>query len=228
MSSGWEDRAEAFIAWARTPGHDAYWRFRGAFFDIVLPPGRRTLEIGCGEGRVCRDLRDRGHNVTGLDAAPTLVAAAASADPRSEYVVGDAASLPFGDGSFDLVVAYNSLMDVEDMPAAVTEAARVLESGGRFCVCVTHPFRDTGRFASREPGAPFVVEDSYFEEGSYELHVERGGLAFSFSSRTYPLGSYTAALESAGLLLEALREPVGWDDRDTRIPQFLLWRAVKP
>jgi len=33
------------------------------------------------------------------------------------------------DGSFDLVVAYNSLMDVEDMPTTVREAARVLEPG---------------------------------------------------------------------------------------------------
>lgn len=228
MTRGWEDRAEAFIAWARTPGHDAYWQFRDSFFDIVPPPGRRTLEIGCGEGRVCRDLRDRGHNVTGLDAAPTLVAAAASADLRSDYVIGDAAGLPFEDGSFDLVVAYNSLMDVENMPCAVREAARVLESGGRFCVCVTHPFRDAGRFASREPGAPFVVVGSYFEEGSYEFAAERNGLSFTFASRTYPLGSYTRALETAGLLLEALREPVGWDDRDQRMPQFLLWRAVKP
>ena len=228
MSTGWEDRAEGFIAWARTPDHDAYWLYRDAFFDLLPPPGRRTLEVGCGEGRVCRDLRERGHAVTGLDAAPTLVAAAAAADPSSAYVVGVAESLPFEDGSFDLVVAYNSLMDVDDMPAAVGEAARVLEPGGRFCVCVTHPFRDAGRFASREDGAPFVVSSSYFEEGSYELTAERGGLSFTFASHTYPLASYMRALEDAGLLVEALREPVGFDDRDRRMPEFLHLRTLKP
>lgn len=228
MSTGWEDRAEGFIAWARTPNHDAYWLYREAFFELLPPAGRRTLEVGCGEGRVSRDLRDRGHAVTGLDAAPTLVAAAAEADPRSEYVVGAAERLTFEDDSFDLVVAYNSLMDVEDMPVAIAEAARVLESGGRFCVCVTHPFRDAGRFASREDGAPFVVAGSYFEEGSYELTAERDGLSFTFASRTYPLASYMRALEEAGLLVEALREPVGFDDRDRRMPQFLHLRALKP
>ncbi|MCP9487406.1 MAG: class I SAM-dependent methyltransferase [Gaiellaceae bacterium MAG52_C11] len=227
MSTGWEDRAEGLIAWARKPGHDAYWLYRDSFFELVPPPGRRTLEIGCGEGRVSRDLRDRGHAVTGLDAAPTLVAAAADADPASEYVVSVAESLPFEDGSFDLVVAYNSLMDVEDMPAAVGEAARVLESGGRFCVCVTHPFRDAGRFETRENGAPFVVTGSYFEEGTYEFTAERDGLTFTWASRTYPLASYMRALEEASLLVEALREPVGFDDRDRRMPQFLHLRAVK-
>ncbi len=228
MSTGWEDRASGWLGWARTPNHDSYWRYRESFFELLPPPGRRTLEVGCGEGRVCRDLRDRGHHVTGLDAAPTLVAPAADADAVSEYVVGVGENLPFEDGTFDLVVAYNSLMDVEDMPAVIGEAARVLEPGRRFCVCVTHPFRDAGRFAGREPGAPFVIEGSYFAEESYEFAAERDGLAFTFASRTYPLASYARALEDAGLLVEALREPIGPSDRDRRIPEFLHVRALKP
>jgi SAM-dependent methyltransferase len=228
VSTGWEDIAEGWIAWARTPDHDSYWLFRDAFFELLPAAAGRALEVGCGEGRVCRDLRDRGWAVTGADASPTLVAAAAAADPESEYVVADAAALPFANESFDLVVAYNSLMDVDDMPVSIAEAARVLRRGGRFCACVTHPFREAGAFQGRQPGAPFVVEGSYLEEGSYELAVERAGLAFSFSSHTYPLSSYMHALETAVLRVESLREPVGSDDRDTRMPQFLLWRAVKP
>src|ERR671935_2225234 len=123
---GFEDRAQGWLAWARTPGHDAYWTYRDAFFALVSTPSRATLEVGCGEGRVSRDLVARGHRVTGLDASPTLLRAAAEADPASRYVEGAAEALPFPDAAFDLVVAYNSLMDVADMPAAVREAARVL------------------------------------------------------------------------------------------------------
>ena len=227
MSSGWEDRAAGWIAWARTPGHDDYWLVRDAFFELLPTSGGTALEIGCGEGRVCRDLRDLGWSVTGTDASPTLIAAAVAADRESNYAVADAAALPFTNGSFDLVVAYNSLMDVGDMPASVAEAARTLRPGGRLCACVTHPFKEAGAFASREDGAPFVVEGSYFDEGSYEVAAERDGLAFAFASRTFTLASYARALEEAGLLLEALREPAGRDDRDTRVPQFLLWRARK-
>ncbi len=50
MSTGWEDRAAGFVACARAPGHDAYWDFRDFFFDLLPPPGRVALEIGCGEG----------------------------------------------------------------------------------------------------------------------------------------------------------------------------------
>ena len=83
---GFEERAQGWLAWARTPGHDAYWRYRDAFFALVPAPGAATLEVGCGEGRVARDLVARGHRVTALDASPTLLRAAAEADPASRYV----------------------------------------------------------------------------------------------------------------------------------------------
>jgi SAM-dependent methyltransferase len=76
----WEWQADRWLRWARTPGHDSYWHYREAFFDAIVPePGRRTLEVGCGEGRVARDLADRGHRVVAVDASPTLVGHAADA-----------------------------------------------------------------------------------------------------------------------------------------------------
>jgi SAM-dependent methyltransferase len=158
----WEWQADRWLRWARTPGHDSYWDYREAFFAGIVPkPGRRTLEVGCGEGRVARDLVQRGHQVVAVDMSPTLVGHAAEVDPDGRYLVADAAALPFRDGSFDAVVAYNSLMDVDDMRAAVAEAARVLEPGGRLCVCVTHPTADAGSFDGNEPDAPFTIPGAY-------------------------------------------------------------------
>ena len=231
MTAGFEDRASDWIRFARTEGHDSYWRYRDAFFDLLPPAPARALEVGCGEGRVARDLADRGYAVTGLDIAPSLVAAAADADPRSEYVVGDASGLPFADGRFDLLVSYNSLIDIDDMRAAVAEGGRVLRDGGHFCACVPHPFSEAGEFTGADADAPFVVEGSYLAESAYELVSERNGIRFAFASHRYPLEAYSRALEDAGLVIEALREPPlppgGAAHRRTRIPLFLLWRAAK-
>jgi SAM-dependent methyltransferase len=230
MQRGFEARAADWIRFARAEGHDAYWAYREAFFELLPSPPATVLEVGCGEGRVTRDLRARGYHVTGLDIAPTLVEAARGADPSGTYVVGDADALPFGDDSLDLVVSYNSLIDVEDMPAAVAEASRVLRPGGRFCACVPHPFSDAGEFTGGAPDAPFVVEGSYLEEADYGFVSERNGIVFQFASRRFPLESYARALERAGLAIEALREPPlpGFDrHRRTRMPLFLHWRAVK-
>ncbi|HZB86656.1 MAG TPA: class I SAM-dependent methyltransferase, partial [Gaiellaceae bacterium] len=136
LAQDWEGEAANWIAWARRPGHDSYWYYGGSFRELLPAPGRRTLDLGCGEGRVARDLAALGYVVTGIDASPAMVSAARAAHPDGEYLVGEAASLPFADASFDLVVAYNSLMDIDDMPGAVREAARVLEPRGRLCICV--------------------------------------------------------------------------------------------
>jgi SAM-dependent methyltransferase len=223
---GFEERAQGWLAWARTPGHDAYWTYRDAFFALVPGPGAATLEVGCGEGRVARDLIARGHQVTGLDASPTLVRAAAEADPASRYVEGSAEALPFDDGAFDLVVAYNSLMDVVDMPAAVREAARVLAPGGRLCACITHPLQTACTW--RDDEEPLVLTEAYLDRRWMDVPVERGGLQFTFTSACLPLEAYALALEESGLVIEALREPADpAGGRWARVPMFLMWRALK-
>lgn len=235
MSFEWQ--AGDWLAWARTPGHDSYWQFRDAFFEEILPaPGRLTLEVGCGEGRVARDLARLGHMVVALDASPTLVAKAAAADLAGRYLLADAAALPFPDRCFDIVVAYNSLMDVADMPASVREASRVLEPGGRLCVCVTHPTADAGKFQSKEPDAPFVIPGAYLGRHRIEDVFERDGLQVTFAGWRYSLEEYARALEEANLLIERLREPPapasalaarpGYE-RWRRLPNFLHLRAIK-
>ena len=180
-----------------------------------------------------RDLVVRGHHVTGVDASPTLVAAAANVDPTSRYEVAVAENLPFEDGSFDLVVAYNSLMDVGDMAKAVAEISRVLSAHGRLAVCVTHPVNDCGVFAGDGHDAPFVIDGSYRGQRKFEFHAERDGLTMDFTGFAYDLEAYSRAIERAGLVIELLREPGPAPvngrirERRDRIPNFLMFRALK-
>jgi hypothetical protein len=47
----WEAQAAQWIAWARTEGHDSYWRFhRDQFLQIVPRPGRRTVDSAAARG----------------------------------------------------------------------------------------------------------------------------------------------------------------------------------
>jgi len=233
----WEKESGNWAAWARRPEFDAYWEYSPAFFELVPPPLDRTLEVGCGEGRVSRDLASRGHRVTSIDASPTLIRLAKDADPSGIYLQSDAAALPFAAESFDLVVFYNSLMDFDDMGGSVREAARVLRHGGRLCACITHPMADAGHFASPEPDAEFVIEGSYLGERRwFELEVERDGLRMHFTGWTYSLEAYFMALESAGFVIQSVREPRApaqavegspSENHWRRIPMFLMWSAVR-
>ena len=234
FNEDWEKEARNWIRWARETD-DAYGEYSPSFFELVPPPGRGTLDVGCGEGRVTRDLAARGHRVTAVDASSTLLAAAEEAYPDAEYVLADAAGLPFEDDSFDLVISYNSLIDIQDMPAAVREVKRVLTADGSFCICVTHPLADAGRFEAREADARFVITGSYLAARRVDLRVENKGLEMTFHGWSYPFGDYARALEDAGFLIEALREPRLRDEfialdpaekRWQRIPAFLYMRAV--
>lgn len=236
LADFWDEQAEAWGRFARTPGHDDWhegFNFP-AFLELVPPAGRRTLDLGCGEGRVGNELARRGHRVVGVDASERMVELAAE---HHEAIVGGAAALPFEGASFDLVVAYMSVMNFDDPEGALREAARVLEPGGRFCSAVVHPFDVAGEFVSEDPAAPFVIAGSYFEPEERVFEHDRDGICVRFRDRALPLERLFRAHEEAGLLVEAVREPRPTDafirahpvsERRLRIPLFLHLRAVKP
>ena len=226
----WEEQAPNWIRWAREPGHDSYWKFhREAFLASLPTAGRLTLDVGCGEGRVTRDLRAAGHRVVGVDQSPSMIAAAREADPDGEYAVADAAAMPFEDGAADLAIAFMSLMDMDDMAGAVLEVARVLEPGGRFVVAVVHPINSAGQFVPRDgdDAAPFVIE-SYLDRRPYTDHLERDGLPMTFHSIHFTLEDYSRAFEAGGFLLSDFQELYDDDNaRWSRVPLFLRWTGVK-
>jgi SAM-dependent methyltransferase len=233
LSDAWEAEADNWVAWARRPGHDSYWQFhRDRFLELLPPPSGAVLDVGCGEGRLPRDLKRRGYAVSGVDTSSTLIAHARRADPDGDYRVADAASLPFANESIALVTAFLSLHDVDDMPGAVREAARVLQRAGRLCIAIVHPINSAGKFEAHATDAAFVIRGSYLEPRRYVDVVERDGLRMTFTSQHRPLQAYADALGDAGLLIERLAEvpdetdPPG--DRWQRLPLFLHLRAFKP
>jgi SAM-dependent methyltransferase len=229
----WEVEAEHWVRWARTEDHDAYWHYRDAFFDDIVPsPGHTTIEVGCGEGRVTRDLVERGHRVVALDGSTTLLRYALDADAAGRYLLADAPALPLGDTSVDMAVAYNSLMDFDDMPGAVREVARVLEPGAAFCICIVHPILDAGGFESDAGDAPYALRHAYFGARPFDETVVKRGLTMRFRGWSHSLEAYFSALFEAGFVVDALREPVpaiGTGDlaRWHRYPMFLHLRARK-
>ena len=236
MRAAWEEHAPAWIRWAREPGLDSYWRFhRDSFLEIVPAPGRLTLDLGCGEGRLSRDLRAIGHSVVGVDGSPTMVEAARTADPETEVHLADAAALPFEDGAFDCVVAFMSLQDVGNLRGAVQEAARVLEPGGALCVAIVHPLNSAGEFESEEGDSKFVITGSYLARSAYTDVLERDGHKLTFVSEHRPIEAYTDALFEAGFVVDRLRESTlphsaAQTDRAgrwLRVPLFLHLRAVR-
>jgi ubiquinone/menaquinone biosynthesis C-methylase UbiE len=186
------------------------------FLGLLPPPGRLTVDMGCGEGRLGRVLAGAGHRVVGCDAAFAMVNAAAGASRACPAVVADAVMLPLRDREADLVIAFMCLHDFDDMRAAIGEAARVLAPGGRLAVALLYPVV-TARLAG-----------TYAAERRYSVDtVEKAGLAMTYEGLHRPLTAYTAALAGAGLVIEAIREPVKTDGDSVTMP-FLDLLARRP
>ena len=172
--------------------------------------------------------------MTATDPVETFISAAEQAGSADDYKVAAAANLPFADDTFDLAIAYNVLMDIEDVPTALREIGRVLRASGILVISIVHPFADRGRFVGPEPDASFVIHNSYFGRERIEVVEERNGLQMHFAGWSQPLENYMLALEGAGFAISALREPIpdaseAWShmERWSRIPLF-LWLKARP
>ena len=96
------------------------------------------LDVGRGDGVLSVTLARQGANVTGVDVDRSMLEAARDhargAHADATYIEGNARSLPFADGTFDVVVAITVLCFVPDAGSAVSEMARVLRPGGRLVI----------------------------------------------------------------------------------------------
>jgi demethylmenaquinone methyltransferase/2-methoxy-6-polyprenyl-1,4-benzoquinol methylase len=108
-------------------GLDQGWR-RRTVAGLELRAGSRVVDLACGTGDLCDDLRDAGHRPFGFDVSAGMLAAAHTAAPlvRSDVLV-----LPVPDGSVDGVTCGFALRNFVDLPKFFAECARVLRPGGR-------------------------------------------------------------------------------------------------
>jgi SAM-dependent methyltransferase len=228
MRKGWDAQAGNWVRFARAPGHDAYYELMNlpVFLDLLPAPGRRTLDLGCGEGRLSRVLAAAGHTMVATDASPRMAVQAATLPPAPATVVSDAARLPFTGGSFDLVVAFMCLHDIDRMADAVREAGRVLAPGGRLALAIPHPVSTASENTSHDPDAPLVIAGSYLDAHPADWTLDRGGVRVHFHSEHRPLEAYAAALTAAGLLIEQIREPKATPALVAAHPAAARWRRM--
>jgi len=123
------------LSWRR----DVAWR-RRAIALARLGAGERALDVGVGTGDVAFGLlaaSDPSAQVVGVDLSEEMLrrargrAAALGLDTRFDARIANAEALPFGDGSFDRVVAAFAVRNFGDLDGGLREMRRVLGVGGR-------------------------------------------------------------------------------------------------
>ncbi|OQX70738.1 hypothetical protein B6D52_03590 [Candidatus Parcubacteria bacterium 4484_255] len=95
---------------------------------------QKIVDIGCGKGRFCRKLRDKGFNVTGVEPSKELIEIAIKNNKDIKFIQASATNLPFRNNTFDFLICVEVLEHIPDTERAVKEMMRVLKEGGRFII----------------------------------------------------------------------------------------------
>jgi S-adenosylmethionine-dependent methyltransferase len=170
---------------------------------ITGRPGRRVLDIGCGQGSQLLVLARRGHLVTGLDSSGTLLSDLARAlraerpavRDRVRLVQADAlrAAAVFESATFDVVLCHGVLMYLADPDPLLDAVAAVTAPGGMVSLLV----RNGDALAMRAGlSGDWPAAEAAFDGTSY---VNRIGVR----ARADHLSDLTAGLAARDLRLQA-------------------------
>ena len=158
--------------------------------------GSSWLDAGCGTGTLSRWLAERGCDVLGVDAASSMIEAAAQLAQKSPHAdklkfarVDNVSRLPLENATLDGVLCSSVLEYVDDPLACLAELARVLKKGGLLLASV--PNRDS---------AVRRAQVTCYRLGA---RIGRSWLPFVRHSRhEYSFREFTLLLSESGFVVE--------------------------
>ena len=178
---------------------------------LALKPAR-MLDVGCGEGWLCRAVASHGVDAVGVDvSAPLVEDARAAGGGRFEVMpyagLADATGTL---GRFDVLACNFALLE-EDIVPMLRDLHALLAPGGRVVIQTVHPWTACG-------------DEPYRDGWRLEDFAAFGDEAFPEPMPWYfrTLASWLANLNAAGFLVETLREPA---HPDSARPLSLLLQA---
>lgn len=140
----------------------------------AISPGQQVLEIGCGTGIVSFGAAPHVQRLIAVDLSPEMIAEAqrkaqSLAVSNIDFRVGDGYSLPFADGSFDVVLLFNVLHIVQEPATLLREARRLLKLVGVIPIISYYRKRDVNRLFERNGLA--IVESADLHPAPVNYYV---------------------------------------------------------
>ncbi len=191
--------------------------------DIIIPgtlrllepkAGEKILDLGCGQGELCRELAEKGAQVVGIDSSKKLIDIAKKRSARFNihYLVSDAGKMEgIQDDTFDAACSVLAIQNMENLEAVAKETARVVKRGGRLVWILNHPCfripRQSGWGFDEKRKLQYRRIDRYMTELKIPIQMHPG-TAPNVHTWTFhrPLSVYFDKLNSHGFNVTKLEE----------------------
>src|ERR1035437_3784262 len=145
--------------------HAARYRFARALVENKL-----VLDIACGTGYGISILQETAKHVVGVDVDRSAAAEARlQSGEKASVLLADGLTLPFGDGSFDVVTSFETLEHLRERPTFLGELRRVLRPNG--VLVLSTPNADYTRPVNGKPSNPFHVYE--YRPGELREELEK-------------------------------------------------------
>ncbi len=173
-----------------------------------LQAGDRVLELAPGPGYLAIELAKLGvFKITGIDISRTFVGIAATNAAQAgvciEFREGDAAALPFSEGSFELVVCRAAFKNFSDPLGAVREMHRVLRPGGKALII------DLRNDVSDEAIDAAVDK---MRLGRFDAFLNRAIFKHTLRKRAYSRGKFADIAKAAPFTnCDIIESPIGFE-----------------
>ena len=211
--------------------------------------GLRVLDVGSGNGYLCRKLARAGATLTGVELSDEFIRIARRYEeetPLGITYLNASITTPdlLPEASFDKAVSNYVLMDVQDYAAALRQVFRALRPGGSFIVVISHPCFacGPGGWVAPAPDSPRREERTAFRVDDYFIRGPTLCVWGNFSPVLgfhRPLRDYWQAFASAGFLVDGFEEPsitergraelpLGQVQQALRVPFACIFRLRKP
>jgi len=199
----------------------------------------KILDVGCGEGYLCRKLARLGHQVFGLDFCGGLIEKAKELERKKplgiKYFIGDLRKTNFPAAYFDVILSHQSLQEIENPEKAIREFSRIIKKEGKIIALFLHPCFDIRKKYLRQEKLPQLYFNKSMITGKYYI-VSGLKSPLPYFNLHLPLSGWIKLFRKYGFLnlnidephppLKFLKKNKWWRKNFDR-PVFILIEAIK-
>lgn len=152
------------------------------YIDIFLNSlnGKKILDVGCGNGKDCKYILEKGFNINGIDLSIGMLNIAKEKVPNCNFEIMDITKITYPDDSYDGIISNCSLfhIPVEKLPKTLKSFKRVLKPDGKLLLILQE---GNGEKMVEEPYRPGIyIYIKYFSKNEIQKLLQEYGFEIDY------------------------------------------------